>query len=140
MDTPLYLTADEKTLFDALPKDVRQSWEGRVAVENLTNYETKEQLMERMKTADYSKYPEVKTFIGKLTSNMISGKPLTEFNFDDFPNEALPLFLYTLGATGMTALMNLSLQEAALTPDGLEGTALLSAARRNLLASNAVHA
>ena len=133
----LYFTADEKRLFDTLPNDVKKGWEGSVEIETIDAYETVAELQGRMAHTSYDKYPAAKALADKARRAVERGEGLREISFLDLPSEALPVFFYSIGACGVSAMIELSLQDAEkLRMSGMEGVEALSRIRHHLLQQN----
>lgn len=132
----LYFTPEEKGFFDALPAGVKSSWKGTVQIEKLTSFETKEELLRRMQALSYSKMPAMKPFVEKLASAVKDQKEFDAIKLEDFPQEGIAPLLYAIGASGMTAMISLTLLSDECTTEALEGLAVLTGARHQVLMSN----
>jgi hypothetical protein len=112
----LFLTQEERTrLFEGLPAALQDAWKDKLRTETITAYETPEELKTRMLESEFE-----------------------GLNVSDVPLEALPSFLFTIGASGVEALIALLLQQKDLTDQDMHGIASLSRTRHRLLEMNAV--
>ncbi len=129
-----FLTADERRLFHALPREVRTPWEESLIDEVLTAYETPADLRSRRQSMPFNRYPELKNLIEKIDASV----PADELSFDALPAEAVPLLLAAIGAAGVSAVIEALLKDdtAIRSSDDLEGVAALSRARHQMLEDN----
>ncbi len=136
MPSTLYLTADETRLFGKnVSAALRKSWQDSVREEALDTYETEEQLQTRMQSVSYGQFPQVKALAEKAAAQ----KSLDGLSLQDIPPQAMPVLLHSIGACGVSALIELSFQDPALIDDNaLEGIAGLSRARHQMLIANAL--
>ncbi len=138
MDTTLFLTKEEKTLFSQFPASVQDAWKGRITEETGSAYETPEQMDARMHAVNYDKYPKAKEIIETIKMSIREGKT-PQVSFADFPDGAIDSFLFSLGASGISFLMEsmLRMPEQTSTKDGMDGLMVLSCVRHETLESNA---
>ncbi len=129
MASPLYLTADEKKLFAALPKNLQEGWQ--VEEEKGTMYESVRQIAMRYQMADFSAYPGLK----KIGETMKKGGDISSFSLDDIPAEALKELYFTMGARGVKSLILTFLTEVKNDAD-IEALSVLSIVRHKLLELN----
>lgn len=96
MSTPLYLTAEERAVFEKLPADLRRNW--IVMDETLTCYETERQLKIR-RDIFRKQDPAFKALIAKLES-MKEPKSFDEaiVAIGPIPKQLLLNLLFTMGA------------------------------------------
>ena len=74
----------------------------------------------------------------KAVQQLSEGKGIDSVSLDDFPEDAVPSFLYSIGACGTSALIEMILQKKGLTDEDMEGVAALSRARHRILQINTV--
>lgn len=129
--TKVLLTKEEQALLKKLAPNVQALFKDRVEAESLTSFETEEELVERMSKASYEQYPEVKTMMEKFA---VTGNP-EDLSFDKLSDGALDVLLFSIGACGISALIEISLQEQ-VTQDEVDVIATLSAARHRVLTVN----
>jgi hypothetical protein len=130
--TKVLLTKEEQALLTKLSPNVQALFSGRVESETLESYESEEELVERLSKASYDKYPEVKAMLEKFTK---SGD-VNDFSFDTLSDGALDVLLFSIGACGISALIEISLQSDSLDKDAAEALATLSVARHRVLTVN----
>lgn len=133
-DSTVYLVKEEMTL---LSPALKKQWEKSLKPEALTAYETPEQIDARMKAVNYSKYPKLQKKIDACLAAMQEGKQ-TEMSFEDFPEEAISSFLYSIGASGISAYIDLFLSSKKMqgSDAAMQGVAALSRARHRILEKN----
>lgn len=131
----VYLTKQERKLYDGLPAGLKKSWGGKVEEETGTVWETDEELDARARYAQKNMSARTKLAVQKM---FISGE---KHGFDniadvDFPKDALPYVLMAFGAVGLTAVIDGTLRsmESAEEFESLEES---TAARHRILLSNA---
>jgi predicted AlkP superfamily pyrophosphatase or phosphodiesterase len=129
--TKVLLTKEEQALLKKLAPNVQALFKDRVEAESLTSFETEEELVERMSKASYEQYPEVKTMMEKL----VQSGDMTDLNLEKLSDGALDVLLFTIGACGISALIELSLQDS-VGKDDVEALATLSLARHRVLTVN----
>lgn len=137
MDAVLYLNAAEMALFKTLPASVQSAWVSRVKEEILTAYETPQQMEARMKAVNYDKYPEAKALIEQCAQQMKAGKA-PDVSMANFPEQAIDAFLFALGASGISFLMESLMQDpkVAENAEAMAGIAALSRVRHETLDAN----
>jgi hypothetical protein len=138
----LFLTPGERThLFSKLPVSVQDAWKDRLREETLESYEPPEELRQRAKESAFSDHPGVKAMFEKMAKHMEEGKPGNPFDaiaLDDFPEDAMPSFLFMIGACGTEFFIESLLREPGLTDEDMTNIAALSRARHQMLQMNAV--
>ncbi len=131
--TKMMLTKEEQALVSKLPANLQAMFDGKWEAETLTSFETEDELVERMTTASYDDFPEVKKMVEVCAQ---SGK-MEDMAFDKMSDGALNIFLYSIGACGVSAIIETSLQSEQLDADGVAAISMLSMARHKLLTMNA---
>ena len=134
MDKTFYIVAEELAL---LPPEVKKAWRSRMQKESLTAYETPEQIDARMSSASYEKYPALQQQINGYVAAFKRGEsPVVTFT--DFPEEAVDTFLFSIGASGISMLIDLYLRQQSVleSPNMMESVAALSRARHKILEKN----
>lgn len=134
----IYLTKEEKEIFDSLPAGSKNRWLDRVQRETIDAYETPEELERRMIGARYERFPQVRRIVDDMIHASAEGKSINDVSVEDFPDEAVPTFLYGIGALGMSAIIKAQLQEVRLNDALLETIGALSRSRHLVLKSNAM--
>ncbi len=129
--TKVLLTNEEQALLKKLPPNAQALFKGRVESETLDSFETEEELAERLSKTSYDQYPEVKGMIDKL---LTSGN-IDDLDFEKLSDGALDVLLFSIGACGISALIEISLQDE-VSKDAVEAIATLSAARHRVLTVN----
>lgn len=128
MAHPLYLTADERKLFDALPEKLKEGWEVR---EERGEYEDSD--MKRMLRLSFVrlKDPKLKQLQAKL-KNVKDENELAELgrsaDFFSAPEEDLAELFFAMGAMDMARLLRMKMSSAGTDAD-LDGIAALSGIR-----------
>ncbi len=133
-DDTFYIVDEELAL---LTPAAKKAWENRLKKETLTAYETPAQIDARMKAVNYAQYPELQKQIDGYVSAIKAGKaPKLEFN--NFPEEAVGSFLFSIGASGMSFYIHLYLQDKKTQENAevMEAVAALSRARHTMLQKN----
>lgn len=131
MQNTLYLTAVEREIFAALPKDVIAEW--NLEPETGAAYETSDVLRVRAGMARFDSYPELLALTAQAAT---SGKPIDAGVLAHVPESVLPELYFTIGACGLSAVIPVLLTQVK-TDDDLEGVAGLSVARHDILRTNA---
>jgi len=126
MTPTLYLTAEERTAFDAFSEDLREGWD--VKEETSDAYETSDELNMR---AHMASFPE---WMKELAEKIMEEKT-EDISLDAVPEEALPDLFFTIGAQGVSWLMGLFIKNVK-TDEDLQGLAAFSQIRHELLLSN----
>src|SRR5437870_2282229 len=106
MDSALFYIVDEELAL--LPENVRRTWEARLVKETLTAYETPQQIDARMSAVNYKKFPGLQKKIEQYAKDFSAGNA-SNVSFEDFPEEALGSFLFSIGASGISAYIALYL-------------------------------
>ncbi len=133
MSIPLYLTAEERMVFEKLPAKVREGW--IVMEEMLTSYETERQLKVR-RNIFRRKDPAFEALLAKLEGMKEPG------SFDDamaaigcVPKSLIMNLLFTMGAGFLRECVQGVLGSVKIADD-LRAVAELSGLRHLLLESN----
>ncbi len=126
----IHLTQAERTVFDTLPASLREGWE--VKAEEGTVYETDYELMVRANMAEVDGFPQLK----QMMLDLRSGKAINPSTIGDIPEQLLPEILYSIGARGITIIME-DLMKAAKTDQELLSLAAFSQFRHDILDVNA---
>ncbi len=130
MTTTLYLTANEQKWFDKFPESLKEGW--AVAEETVHAYETEEDLKIRQRLTRFNTYPPTKKIIDQVNA----GTPVEKVDLTGIPDEMFPTIMFTIGATGIAALMSVLLMQATKDED-IKALAQLSVIRHSLLEANA---
>ncbi|MFA5800023.1 MAG: hypothetical protein WC840_03635 [Candidatus Peribacteraceae bacterium] len=126
----LYLTAEEKKLFDALPETLREGW--KVVEEERGTYESDDELLLRRKMASFKDFPQVTMLVDRLQKG---DKPET-LSLEGIPESILSELCFTIGARGLSVLTGRLLLDAKTDAD-MEGLVGLSQFRHEMLLTNA---
>lgn len=132
----VYLTKQERKLYDGLPASLKKAWGGKVEEEMGTAWETDEELIER---AGYLR-SQLPPRLGAALEHMVSkagNEGLDAVEISDFPFEVLSKTLLVLGAVGLTAVINRAFVGAS-NVDDLSAIAGLSEVRHRILMSNSL--
>ncbi len=133
----LYLTSDEqKHLFDRLPEALQASWKDKISIEAIDAYETEEELKERMTSVRYDDLPSVKEFMQSAVKAAEAGN-LENADYASIPEAAFPRYYHSIGACGMTAMLEFTLHDPNLTEEGMRAVASMSMVRHIILEANA---
>ena len=133
----LHLTAEEQEhVFARLPRELQERWKDRVHTETIDAYETEEELMERMRSVRYDDLPGVRTFMEASVRAAETGD-LESVDFSVLPEAAFPRYFHSIGACGMSAMLQLTLQEPGITDEGMQAAASMSIVRHIILEANA---
>ena len=109
---PLYLTKDEKKLYDKLPAALKKAWGGEVVEETGTAWETEEELNRRILALSGPGTPGAKEFAEKIRGKMERKENWQQVDLSEIPQEMLPAMLYILGARGLSTMIQAVLAEA----------------------------
>ena len=133
-DSTIYLVQEELALLTPASK---KKWEKSIVMETLTAYETPEQIDARMRAVNYSKYPKVQKVIDACLLSFKQGNQ-PDFSLESFPREAINSFLYSIGASGISAYIDMFLRSksAQENPETMDGIADLTRARHAILEKN----
>lgn len=127
-DNPLYLVREEILLFEKLPDALKNNW--KPVIETIDAYETEAEITRRMKDSRFE-MPGLEGFIkGGGT------KDGPQFDFSKVSEPAWAEYFYTIGASGTSALIQLSLQSPGLTDEQMDSIAAMSAIRHVILEEN----
>lgn len=134
-DTTFYI-ADEELA--RLSPAAKKAWAKRLKKETFTAYETPQQIDARMKAVTYDKFPAFKKKLQQHMDALKAGKP-SPVTMDDFPQEAMGSFLYSIGASGISFYIDMFLRapEIQNNAEAMEALAALSRARHKILEKNA---
>lgn len=131
--TKVLLTKEEQALLKNMTPATQALFNGRTADETLTSFENEEELVHRMSSASYDKFPEVAQVIEKFSKTA---------NVDDLALEklsdgAIETLLYSIGACGICAIVETAMQTDQFDRDGVEAIAVLTTVRHKILEKNA---
>ena len=130
MKHTLYLTADERPLFEALPKALKKKY--TIEEEAQTSYETERQLRIRVGMTPISRYPGLAEACEKLHQ----GESVA-YDWNGLPQQAWAEMFYTLGARGITIILRSMLQAGDVNDAAsVEFIARLTVMRHELLRIN----
>ena len=134
MDTTFYLVDEELALLTPASKE---KWAKDIKKETLTAYETPQQIDARMKAVNYSQYPELQKKIDGYVADIKAGKQ-PDVSFEDFPEEAMGSFLFSIGASGISFYIDIYLREPATqeSDEIMNTIASLSRVRHQILEKN----
>ena len=135
MAHPLYLTADERKLFDALPAKLKEGWEVKEEEGKYEDTDKKRMLrMAFLRVED----PKLKEFKAKAATAK-SPEELLKFsqtiNLAKVPSGDLSELFFALGPEGLLIFIRNSLSNAKIDQD-LDGIAFLSAVRNEFYKSS----
>lgn len=135
----LYLRPEEKTLFQTLHEGAVE-WDGEIRDEVLGGYEDPELIERRLQNPSYADDPEYVRWIAKTQREaMAVGNP-TRAAIAGFPEDLLPAFFETCGATGISVLVEEILRNPQFGRKALEGLCALTQLRHEILQRNSVAA
>ena len=135
----LFLTGEERAkIFPRLPAEIRSVWEPGVREEVIDAYENAQELEKRMAQSQLGKSLAMQVLIKDVSDHMAEGKSIENISIAGVPDDLVPDFLYTIGASGVSALLQMMLQSPKLHPKDMESIAALSRARHRILQINAV--
>jgi hypothetical protein len=138
MARALYLTAEEKKLFfNKLPDAIRKSWELSLKEETIDAYETAQELEKRGEEVARDPDAAQPEFARMLNAHLESGKGLDDVPIADIPPNILYDGFYQMGASGLSAFIQLSLQDADIEDQDMIGIATLTLVRHHVLEANA---
>ena len=129
MHMVVYLTAEERAAFDALPADIREGWD--VQEETLDCYESYAQLQMRYNLADFDMYPDMKNWAEKIQN----GEGIDGFSVDHIDPVAQNELFFVMGARGMKTLIDTVLGDISDDED-VRALSELSTVRHKLLEIN----
>ncbi len=126
----LYLTADERKLFDVLSEELKEGWEVEEEVQD--SYESPKVLAMRASMASFDMYPELED----LAKRIQTGEDVSNISLADVSEQVLGEFAFTIGAKGLSAFIEQLAKEIQSNEDilGLAGLTLL---RHEILDTNA---
>lgn len=129
----LYLTADEKKRFMALPESAREGWE--VSDETQKTYERPEELKMRMLMLDGGS-PGMKHLAQKAATVKAAGSaPDVVRALGEIPRDVLLTAFFTMGAAGIQAIVA-SLLSGSPTDEQMQALSELTQLRHMLLETN----
>lgn len=133
----LYLTAEEQEhLFKKLPQHLQDAWSPSLKTETVDAYETEAELKERMTSTTYEDLPSMKDFHQSAVAAAEAGD-LSTADFTKIPHEAFPRYFHSIGACGMSAMMQFTMHDPELNDEGLRAVASMSMIRHIILEANA---
>lgn len=130
MQTTLYLLPEEREKFEALPQDLREGW--TVEAEVGRAFEDAAVLNVRANMARFESFPELRSFVLEAAR---TGKADVAA-IKSLPESILPELYFTIGARGVTMLMNAVFANVHDDSD-IEALAGFSRIRHDILATNA---
>lgn len=131
MDTSLYLTENEKSLFDALSKDLQSGWS--VETEQDVPVDTKMAVEQRLLIVKDMHGDSLKHRLEILVERLKKdGRTLGDLRFDDVERELLAPLLFLAGPASISILIE-DLLKAADSPAYLQNIAEFTKIRRSLL-------
>lgn len=130
MNTTVYLTADEATIFERLPSSVREGW--TVEREEGTAYEDVEVLRIRAGMARFESYPA----LAAAAAGIVRTGTVDATLLRDMPEEMVPELCFTIGARGLSALV-VSLLGNVQTDRDVQWLAGMTQIRHQMLETNA---
>ncbi len=128
--TTLYLTASERTLFEALPDSLQSEWP--IEEETLTAYESFDILKMRADISPLSRHPLLKDMFEKVKG----GGSLDGMKIPDLSDEDIADFFFTIGARGLAGFIEMLLKETK-TDEDIRSLSAMSEMRHKLLEINA---
>jgi hypothetical protein len=134
----MFLTTSERAVFDALPRALREGWVERTKEEGGTAYESEKQRETRLRIVaeEYKRYPHLQRIAEGALKQVAEGKGPEDLSLEEIPQDALMPLLFSLGASGVSALIEALLGDVKSDED-LSGIAALSEVRHAILESNA---
>ncbi len=126
----IHLTQAERTVFDTLPAPLREGWD--VKAEEGTVYETDYELMVRANMAEVDGFPQLK----QMMLDLRAGKTIDPSTIGEIPENLIPEVLYSIGARGISIIME-ELLKRAKTDQELLSLAAFSQFRHDILDVNA---
>ena len=131
MSSTLYLTVDEqKHVWPKLPTALQGAWKKNVKTEEGTAFETADELLAKWQALEVTDPKPLHTMLERAAESEADG-------FSSLPSGDLSLLLHAFGASGLSAIIEATLQEEGLSDRDFAGLAFLSAIRRDLLKENA---
>ncbi len=134
MTSILYLTAQEKGLFDALPEGVRSSWKGAIEAEKSTAFETPEDIARRVEIVREGLSPTDKLALTALMDRM-NADGIDALDEDSVPPHLFTKVLLVIGASGLSVFLQETISSAADAED-LQAAADISDSRHQILMTN----
>ncbi len=129
MNNTIFLTADEQSLFQAVPESLREGW--TVQSETLDCYESLRQIRMRISLADFKFHPGVKTILDQISA----GESPDKISFEHIGPDVQKELYFTIGARGVAAFIATLLSEISKDED-IEALATLTVIRHELLTIN----
>ncbi len=111
--TTLYLIPSERAAYEKLPAKIKKAWGGEVKDETGTPSKMEEQPGKRLQAIQDLMPAKLRLAVQKT---MITAKK-NGFDVGDFPKEIFPYVLLSLGAYGLTAVIDQVLNSAASADD-----------------------
>lgn len=129
MNTTLHLTANERSIFDSLPSDLKNGW--TVVEETLSSYETLAEIQIRYSLADFSFHPEMKM----LAERIANGETPDKISLQGLAPAVQSELFFVLGARGINMMMQVLLPAISTDAD-VELLVTLSSIRHKHLELN----
>lgn len=137
MDTVLYLTQEEiDNIFEKLPAKIQKTWKKRLQVETIDAYETEQELTARLNKTKYDDIPGMEAF-AKHAVTALSSDDVESASPAGIPEAAYPRFFYSIGACGMSAMLEIAMQDPKISNEIMETVAGMSFVRHIILEANA---
>jgi hypothetical protein len=138
MAQTLYLTHDEvEHIFEKFSAELQEKWRSRLQEETLKAFETDDELVRLRDATTYDDLPDMRRFGEWVQRKLQGGSDLEDLDAAGFPDAAIPRFLRSIGACGLSAIIEISLQQPDLSDDVFEAIAGLSHIRHAILEHNA---
>jgi hypothetical protein len=131
----VYLTQDERTLFDALPAALKKAHAKSVENETIDAYETDNELRTRLQSASFTKDPRALLLAEKIMHKASHNESMDDVTSDEMPEELLSSVLFGMGAVGIAGLVEAMLPDCE-NDDDFEAVAALTRARHKILVAN----
>ncbi len=125
----VFLTKDEKQLFQGLPANLTKDWEVLDEIQN--SYESPAVLSIRRAMSTLGKFPQV----GKIVQNVRQSE-VEKVSLEGIPDQILTELCFTIGAVGVSVLMQAILRKAE-SEDDLQALMTFGHLRHDLLETNA---
>ena len=135
MNQTLYLTADERALFDQLPQTLREGW--NVSLEMVTTGEDLAELRMRLHLAHFTDPACARFREAALQSRSVEELTalIKTIDVSSFLPEQLAELFFVLGIENTSQMLRYTL-ERSVTDEDLEGVAVFSLIRRFLQEAN----
>jgi len=137
-DVQLYLTPEEiEHLWPTLPDDIRNRWQSSVVEETQTSFETSNELNDRLDKLSKDTSPEMESLREQLVQGLKAGKQPSQIQWKEIPDATILQLLHGVGACGVSAFIEMAMQEQNLTDQTMVSVASLSVVRHHMLEANA---